>query len=200
MISYACPKCRAFLTAHDDKAGTKHACPTCGQRLQVPAGRAKTVLGDLVGSEGAASGASPHPASPVAQPAPQPDRPMPIGACPGCRRPLQVPRSMEGRQVSCPHCGVGLTALPVVQEAEPAPPPRRGSRRRRRLAGFECPYCCSTYPPAVRESISQTGWILFVVLLIVFFPVCFLGLLMKEKYEVCEDCGARLGKVGESFG
>jgi len=68
--------------------------------------------------------------------------------------------------------------------------PRRQSRRR---AGFECPFCGSTRVPAVREKISDTGWIVFALLLI--FTVClfWVGFLIKEEYRVCRDCGSRLG-------
>jgi hypothetical protein len=44
------------------------------------------------------------------------------------------------------------------------------------------------------------GWIVFVVLLLFFFPLCFLGLLVREEYEVCADCRARLGSAKQRFG
>jgi HEAT repeat protein/S1-C subfamily serine protease len=37
MIRYACPKCDTSLKSSDDSAGTKTACPRCGERFDVPA-------------------------------------------------------------------------------------------------------------------------------------------------------------------
>jgi DNA-directed RNA polymerase subunit RPC12/RpoP len=51
MITFRCPTCKAFLNQHDDQAGKKMPCPSCGQRLLVPTpppARNKTVLGELV--------------------------------------------------------------------------------------------------------------------------------------------------------
>lgn len=83
-----------------------------------------------------------------------------------------------------------------VLEVVPIEPSRVRPRRHR----FECPECGSTGPPIIRSQISQAGWIVFVVLLLFFFPLCFLGLLMKEEYRVCTDCGARLGTTRQWFG
>ncbi|HTU92081.1 MAG TPA: TM2 domain-containing protein [Gemmataceae bacterium] len=48
MIHYSCPMCSAKLEAKESVAGEKHACPNCGQRLQIPAPWVnKTVLGKL---------------------------------------------------------------------------------------------------------------------------------------------------------
>jgi hypothetical protein len=66
----------------------------------------------------------------------------------------------------------------------------RDDRPRRR--GFRCPYCRSDDPPLVRDQISTAGWVVFAVLLVVFPCICFIGLLMKEDFRVCRDCGARL--------
>jgi hypothetical protein len=53
MIRYACPRCRTVLECPDQAAGSKHACPTCGQRLQVPLPPPnKTVLAPLVLPQG----------------------------------------------------------------------------------------------------------------------------------------------------
>jgi len=34
--------------------------------------------------------------------------------------------------------------------------------------------------------------VVFVVMLLFCWPLFFIGLLMKEEYQVCSDCGARL--------
>lgn len=50
--------------------------------------------------------------------------------------------------------------------------------------------------PLEREKISTVGWVLFAVLLIVCLPLCFIGLLQKEKYRVCGRCNHYLGNLG----
>jgi hypothetical protein len=58
---------------------------------------------------------------------------------------------------------------------------------------FKCPYCQSPAPPVQKQKISTAGWILFVVLLLLCFPLCWIGLLMKEDYRSCSFCGLGLG-------
>lgn len=58
---------------------------------------------------------------------------------------------------------------------------------------FTCPYCGSQIRPVLKSEISAGGWVIFVILLLVFFPLCWLGLLVKDKYRTCRSCGIRLG-------
>ena len=58
---------------------------------------------------------------------------------------------------------------------------------------FRCRFCQTTYPPQMRQKISVAGWIIFAFLLLFCFPLCFIGLLMKEDYRVCSVCGILLG-------
>lgn len=53
---------------------------------------------------------------------------------------------------------------------------------------YRCPNCGTNAHPRVEEKISQTGWIMFAVLLVVFFPLFWIGLLMKEQFRVCPVC------------
>ena len=62
-----------------------------------------------------------------------------------------------------------------------------------RQMGFECPFCHTNNPPLVRQKVSTAGWMTFWVLLLVCFPICWIGLLMKEDYRVCSQCGITLG-------
>jgi len=38
------------------------------------------------------------------------------------------------------------------------------------------------------------------VLLLFFFPLCFLGLMMTDENEYCADCGSKLRTRGQAFG
>lgn len=53
---------------------------------------------------------------------------------------------------------------------------------------YRCPNCGTNAAPRIEEKISQSGWVMFAVLLILFFPLFWIGLLMKEKYRVCPVC------------
>ncbi len=55
-------------------------------------------------------------------------------------------------------------------------------------AHFRCPHCQSTAPPVVAKRIGTAGWIVFFALLIFCFPLCFIGLFIKEEYRMCSWC------------
>lgn len=61
-----------------------------------------------------------------------------------------------------------------------------------RPRGFRCPFCKSEELPEVRSRISTGGWVVFAVMIFVCFPLFWIGLLMKEEYRVCRDCGSTL--------
>jgi hypothetical protein len=48
MFQFRCPRCQSTVVASNEVAGAKMPCPTCGQRLQVPVPRNKTVLAEFV--------------------------------------------------------------------------------------------------------------------------------------------------------
>ncbi|HVU66726.1 MAG TPA: LITAF-like zinc ribbon domain-containing protein [Ktedonobacteraceae bacterium] len=58
---------------------------------------------------------------------------------------------------------------------------------------IHCPLCHAHAPALVQQRISTAGWITFGVLLFVFLPLFWIGLLIKENYYVCSRCGVRLG-------
>lgn len=58
---------------------------------------------------------------------------------------------------------------------------------------FRCPYCGSETQPDVKSKISTEGLIVLVVLLVVCMPLFWIGLLLKEDYRICSDCGIKLG-------
>ena len=60
-------------------------------------------------------------------------------------------------------------------------------------AGFECPYCHTRMLPYETKRISTAGWVTFAVLLIVFFPLFWIGFFMTEPVRKCSGCGHQLG-------
>jgi RNA polymerase subunit RPABC4/transcription elongation factor Spt4 len=58
---------------------------------------------------------------------------------------------------------------------------------------YRCPRCSSQLYPRFERKISQAGWITFAVLLVAFFPLFWIGLLIKEDVRVCPVCGLTIG-------
>jgi LITAF-like zinc ribbon domain len=90
----------------------------------------------------------------------------------------------------------GATTPPAVEAgtsssgAQPLPTPPSPIQR------FACPFCEFQGPPIVTKKISSGGLILFAVLLLVCFPLCWLPFVLdgcKEQIRTCAGCGTKLG-------
>ena len=57
---------------------------------------------------------------------------------------------------------------------------------------YLCSHCMNRFPPRHERRISTTGWIVFAALLVTFFPLFWIGLLIKEDVWVCQACNARM--------
>lgn len=57
---------------------------------------------------------------------------------------------------------------------------------------YRCPNCMSQFLPRIERRISTTGWIVFAVVLVLFFPLFWIGLLIKEDVQICPSCNLRL--------
>jgi hypothetical protein len=57
---------------------------------------------------------------------------------------------------------------------------------------YRCPNCMSQFLPRIERRISTTGWIVFAVLLVLFFPLFWVGFLIKEDVHVCPSCNTRV--------
>lgn len=58
---------------------------------------------------------------------------------------------------------------------------------------YRCPRCMSNVLPRLERKISTGGWITFAVLLVFFFPLFWIGLLIKEDTHTCPACNIRVG-------
>ena len=58
---------------------------------------------------------------------------------------------------------------------------------------YRCPHCMSQFLPRVERRISTAGWITFSLLLVFFFPLFWIGLLIKEDTRICPSCTSRVG-------
>ena len=59
--------------------------------------------------------------------------------------------------------------------------------------GYRCPNCGTQNFPYIERKISAAGWIVFAVLLVMFFPLFWVGFLIKEDVKICPVCGIRVG-------
>lgn len=57
---------------------------------------------------------------------------------------------------------------------------------------YRCINCGTTFLPRIERKISQAGWITFALLLVFFFPLFWIGLLIKEDQYVCPMCRRRV--------
>jgi DNA-directed RNA polymerase subunit RPC12/RpoP len=196
MIRFSCPTCGKALELPSMNAGRKVPCPSCGQRLLIPDAppgpdRSKTVLA----APPPVGGPPPKALSAVPPPVGSAEK-LVAARCPRCNGRLNVPERTASAWVDCPHCGHPFVPRPAEEDipwVQAVPGASRPSRRRARPRGDGCPYCGTDEPPLTREEIGQTAWILFAVLLLVFFPLCWLPFVcMKERHRVCSECGARL--------
>ncbi len=56
-----------------------------------------------------------------------------------------------------------------------------------------CPRCSSQFMRYERQ-ISTAGWIVFAVLMVTFFPLFWIGLLIKEDVKVCQTCNYKMSQ------
>ena len=94
----------------------------------------------------------------------------------------------------------GRKSRPVQQvqplNQPPLPPPRPQplvhQQQQNMAHGYLCPRCSSQLFPRYERKVSTAGWIVFAVLLVTFFPLFWIGLLIKEDVRVCPVCNLRI--------
>lgn len=213
-IVVCCPACKVRLTMGDDRAGDRIDCPNCDSPIRIP--------GPSPAPPPIPSPPTPAPLPP-APPSPKAGGPPIEFLCPHCRSRLTIARKKAGTVVECPRCNGRVTvptpveAAPegiLIDEPSPTPPPidfdthpvppplppplhddEDPTPRRRRPARLQCPYCGSTTKAIIRSEVSTGGWIVFVVLLIVFFPLCWIAGFIRQESRVCRDCGTVWARV-----
>jgi len=205
MIRYNCPRCKKSLESPVSFAGQKLNCPDCNQRLQIPQPSAppaplvnKTILAVEEPAAGSPMSRSPSPpmpsvpAVPVVKlelveetPAKAERAPARRESCLECG----VDVTQRSRVQTCPDCGSLFCSAACYREHQKHSHSRKQKKRPREV---ECEYCGSNEPPYRTSQISQAGWIVFVLMLVFFFPLFWIGLLMTETQYTCRDCGRRL--------
>ena len=87
---------------------------------------------------------------------------------------------------------------PLLNRNPPAqqftqPPMMTNYRQSPMAYGYRCPHCGTQNFPRLEKKISSAGWIVFAVLLILFFPLFWIGFLIKEDVKICPVCNFRVG-------
>jgi DNA-directed RNA polymerase subunit M/transcription elongation factor TFIIS len=121
--------------------------------------------------------------------------------CPACETVLVVSTSVSETKVICPKCQnvAVIPARPLEVEVDGSSSRAKlvasitdYGTRSRSAVGFRCPFCQSNLAPKVKRKISTAGWMTFAWLLILCFPLCIIGLFIKDEYHVCRGCGIKL--------
>jgi len=80
------------------------------------------------------------------------------------------------------------TGMPLWATDPPPAPVVQPFAQPHATAHYRCPHCQATAPPIVGKRIGTAGWVVFFALLIICFPLCFIGLFIKEEYRMCSWC------------
>ena len=59
----------------------------------------------------------------------------------------------------------------------------------------KCPFCNHEGNPVVSKQVSVVGWVIFVAILFICFPLCWIPFVVdgcKEEVRKCSGCGAKI--------
>ena len=129
--------------------------------------------------------------------------------CPHCGKAANAPDEYAGKKVRCAHCKKTFVAADAnddeaILDVEHVEVPRQtyaslpspienDDEYEERRSRFRCPFCGTSMPPRTKSSMSTGGIIMFIFLLIICFPICFLAFFMQDKTKACSECGVTLG-------
>jgi DNA-directed RNA polymerase subunit RPC12/RpoP len=195
MIRYSCPRCKKSLESPASFAGQKLNCPECNQRLQIPQPSTPSpppaVNKTILATE--EPPAVPPTRTPRQSPPAMPEVELVVEAVPAARRESCLECGADitrrARVQTCPDCGSLFCSAGCYRDHHYHAHAQKAKKRSRPV---ECSHCGSTERPYAHTQISQAGWITFVLLLIFFFPLFWIGLLMTETEWRCRDCGRLL--------
>src|SRR5262249_16729297 len=114
-------------------------------------------------------------------------------ACPTCGYTLAVDDHEAGRSVTCPSCQRACAVPAAAREDHAFPTRGRGLEGYRMSAPVSrCSNCGAAEKPIIATRISTAGWVVFALLLLFCLPLFWIGLLIRESYPQCPECGASM--------
>ena len=81
---------------------------------------------------------------------------------------------------------------PLPPNLPPRPEPIDHRQPNSMNYGYRCPRCGTNAPPTIVRKISTAGWITFAVLMALFLPLFWIGLLIREDAHICPVCNLRI--------
>jgi hypothetical protein len=106
--------------------------------------------------------------------------------CKACGQRIQVPPAPVRQHTILAKSEPPVPVLELVEPPSSPPQPLRRSG---------CPCCGCRDRPFCSSRISTGGWVVFAVLLVFFFPLFWIGLLMKDTFYHCRRCGYCFGRA-----
>lgn len=178
-VRFACPRCQTIMQTGSDKIGYDVACPHCTHRFKLVETRspkkANNHSGPAVEFNNESTIAPKNPPGSTATGSGAP-------GINGSERVMPAPTTSF-----TPNTNVSSKSnMGTAQVIGPAIDTQPNAR-------FQCPYCQTRRPPIWKSEISQTGWFVFVVLLLTTCFLCVIGLFIRDKYRECSQCKIRLG-------
>lgn len=93
-----------------------------------------------------------------------------------------------------PPGGWGPPGYPPQHQAHNYPPAHFYGAAPLQAPAWTCPFCRYQGQPTQHHKISTGGWVVFAVLLVFCFPICWIGLGIRETTIECTGCGTPVGR------
>ena len=175
-VRYECPSCKIDLRAPLSDGGTEQVCCECGITHRVPgaAEKARWVSEQQAKKEQAVR---------AKQERAEEKKRQKQAAVDERERQRQVAIQQEERALQlqlAEQARLAAQPVPVVVQ-QPAP-----------QGQWRCPYCQASAGAYSKKHITSGGCLVSLLLLVFFFPLCWLGLLFTDERTYCRTCHTRL--------
>jgi len=96
--------------------------------------------------------------------------------------------SENKKRINPPVNQVQPNGNPYITNQSARPQPLVYQQPQYMAGNYRCPRCASPNFPVYTRKISNAGWIVFAVLLVTFFPLFWIGFLIREDVKICPVC------------
>lgn len=98
----------------------------------------------------------------------------------------------DGNAIACPYCGA-QNATNARYCSHCMKVFSNNNFNAIQATGFRCPFCHSDKGYYLTSHTSSAGIIIAILLLLICFPLFWIGFLMKEEQRFCSNCRMKLG-------